>query len=111
MINEAFVQHQQWRQIQNLLAYSTWSNDFKTRLAGLLNTWLGQAGYAAGLFLRSLRDQAQQWGYFLDHPEIPPDNNLAEPSLRLAVTKRKVSGGSGSMPRCEQTIVDRVDTN
>jgi transposase len=37
--------------------------------------------------------------YFLNHPEIPPDNNLAERTLRLAVTKRKVSGGSRSMSR------------
>jgi len=34
----------------------------------------------------------EQWWYFLDHPEVPPDNNLAERSLRLAVTKRKVGG-------------------
>lgn len=30
---------------------------------------------------------------------MPPDNNLAERTLRLAVTKRKVSGGSRSMER------------
>jgi transposase len=41
--------------------------------------------------------------YFLDHPEIPPDNNLAERTLRLAVTKRKVSGGSRSMERFQDT--------
>ena len=52
---------------------------------------------------RSLREKADQWWYFLDHPDIPPDNNLAERSLRLAVTKRKVSGGSRSMSRFEQT--------
>ena len=103
LIDEAFAQHQQWRQTQNLLAYSTWASDFKTRLAELLNTWLGRVGYAAGLLLRSLRDKSEQWWYFLDHPEIPPDNNLAERSLRLAVTKRKVSGGSRSMSRFEQT--------
>ena len=40
---------------------------------------------------------------FLDHPEIPPDNNLAERTLRLAVTKRKVSGGSRSMERFQNT--------
>ena len=34
---------------------------------------------------------------------LSPDNNLAERSLRLAVTKRKVSGGSRSMSRFEQT--------
>ena len=39
----------------------------------------------------------------LGHPEVPPDNNLAERSLRLAVTKRKVSGGSRSMKRFEHT--------
>jgi len=74
----------------------------------LLNTWQGHVGHAAGLLLRSLRDKAHQWWYFLDHPSIPPDNNLAERSLRLAVTKRKVSGGSRfqgsrSMFRFEQT--------
>lgn len=42
-------------------------------------------------------------GYFLDHPEIPPDNNRAERSLRLAVTKRKVCGGSRSMDGFAQT--------
>ena len=30
----------------------------------------------------SLREKAHQWWYFLDDPSIPPDNNLAERSLR-----------------------------
>jgi len=51
-----------------------------------LSQWLPKAGYAAGLLLRSLRDKAQQWWYFLNHPEVPPDNNRSERSLRLAVT-------------------------
>ena len=72
------------------LDYHTWARDSKTRLAELLNTWIGHVGYTAGLLLRSLREKAHQWWYFLDHPSIPPDNNLAERSLRLAVTKRKV---------------------
>jgi transposase len=65
--------------------------------------WIGRAGYEAGKLLRSLRDKAAQWWYFLDHPQVPPDNNLAERDLRLAVTKRKVSGGSRSMKRFQQT--------
>jgi len=68
-----------------------------------LQTWLGTVGYAAGLLLKSLRDKAEQWWYFLDDPSVPPDNNLAERSLRLAVTKWKVCGGSHSMARFEQT--------
>lgn len=42
-------------------------------------------------------------GTFKGHPEVPPDNNQAERSLRLAVTKRKVCGGSRSMQRFAQT--------
>ena len=65
--------------------------------------WMDKAGGDAGRLLRSLRDKAHQWWYFLDHPEVPPDNNLAERTLRLAVTKRKVSGGSRSMERFKDT--------
>jgi len=61
------------------------------------------ASTTAGNLLRSLRDKASQWWYFLDYPEFPPDNNQAERSLRLAVTKRKVSGGSRSMERFQHT--------
>jgi transposase len=103
LIDEAFRQHRKWREHPQELDYHTWARDFKLRLAALLNTWQGQVGHAAGLLLRSLREKAHQWWYFLDHPSIPPDNNLAERSLRLAVTKRKVSGGSRSMSRFEQT--------
>lgn len=84
-----------------------------------ITTWLKKAGYEAGKLLRSLRDQAKQWWYFLKHPQIPPDNivarsfaeetsagsllNLAERCLRTAVTKRKVCGGSRSLHRFAQT--------
>jgi transposase len=47
--------------------------------------------------------KAEQWWYFLEDPNVEPDNNLAERSLRLAVTKRKVSGSSRSMGRFKQT--------
>lgn len=89
----------------------SWGSQFKALVESSINQWIGKAGGDAGKLLRSLRDKAHQWWYFIDHPEIPPDNNLAEresfghPSrtLRLAVTKRKVSGGSRSMERFKHT--------
>ncbi len=103
LIDEAFVQHQQWRQTNNMPAYQSWAEEFKLRLRETIQQWIGRAGYEAGKLLRSLHDKAEQWWYFLDHPAVPPDNNLAERSLRLAVTKRKVSGGSRSMNRFQET--------
>jgi transposase len=91
------------RKTKARLTYDFWAEDFTIRLNQALTTWLGKVGYAAGLLLKSLRDKAEQWWYFLNDPSVPPDNNLAERSLRLAVTKRKVSGGSRSMKRFEET--------
>lgn len=85
------------------IAYQTWGIGFKSRITKTIEQWIGPAGYEAGKLLRSLRDKAEQWWYFLDHPEVPPDNNQAERSLRLAVTGRKVSGGSRSLERFAQT--------
>ena len=103
LIDEAFAQHRQWRQTQDVLSYQTSATGFKLRVTQSIQQWTGQAGYEAGKLLRSLREKADQWWYFLDHPQVPPDNNLAERSLRLAVTKRKVSGGSRSFERFAQT--------
>jgi transposase len=103
LINEAFKQHRLWREQGDILIYFQWAVDFKARLNQALQIWLGTVGYSAGLLLKSLRDKADQWWYFLNDPSVPPDNNLAERSLRLAVTKRKVSGGSRSMERFKQT--------
>ena len=103
LIDEAFRAHESWRKTRDLLTYHSWANDFKIRLNLALGTWLNQVRYAAGWLLKSLRDKAEQWWYFLNDPSVPPDNNLAERSLRLAVTKRKVSGGSRSMKRFEET--------
>ena len=105
LIDAAFTAHRQWREIQDASAYRSWAEDFKIEVQTALAQWLPKAGYAAGLLLRSLRDKAQQWWYFLDHPEVPPDNNRSERSLRLAVTKRKVCGGSRSMEGFAQTAV------
>ena len=103
LIDEAFAQHRQWRETLDATAYQTWGVGFKSRVQQSIQQWLGHAGYEAGKLLRALRDKAEQWWYFLDYPEVPPDNNLAERTLRLAVTKRKVSGGSRSIERFAQT--------
>jgi transposase len=97
LLTEAFTNHRSYRQTGDRCLYNQWGLDFKERLEQALETWRPQAGYAAGLLLTALRDKSHQWWYFLDHPEVVPDNNLAERSLRLGVTKRKVSGGSRSM--------------
>lgn len=103
LIDEAFAQHRLWRETQDAAAYRTWAKSFKLKIAQTLQQWSTKPGYAAGILLRCLRAKAEQWWYFLDHPEVPPDNNQAERSLRLAVTKRKVCGGSRSMSRFAQT--------
>lgn len=60
-----------------------------------------QLGKSYGGTLSS--DDLSVYNGYLEYPHIPPDNNLAERDLRLAVTKRKISGGSRSMERFEQT--------
>lgn len=104
LIDEAFKRHRQWRELPTEHSqYAQWAALFKTRVARALKKWMTRVdGKALGL-LKSLKLKAAQWWYFLDHPEIPPDNNLAERLIRLAVTKRKVCGGSRSMMRFEQT--------
>lgn len=103
LIDEAFREHEKWRETQDGAAYRSWGAAFKLKLERALEQWGALAGAAAGTLLRSLRHKAAQWWYFLEHPEVPPDNNRAERSLRPAVTKRKVCGGSRSMARFRET--------
>ena len=103
LIDSAFEKHREWRETQDGTAYDEWATGFISKVQVALKEWLPKVGYEAGLLLRSLRDKAAQWWYFLKHPEVPPDNNRSERSLRLAVTKRKVCGGSRSMAGLTQT--------
>lgn len=103
LIDEAFRSYGRWFETLNSTNYNDWVNQFKSKLQSSIDQWIDKAGAKAGQLLRSLRDKAHQWWYFLEHPEVPPDNNQAERSLRLAVTKRKVSGGSRSMERFQHT--------
>jgi transposase len=103
LITESFSQHREYRRTRNRSLYDEWVVDFKRRLKEGIEHWKPKAGYTAGLLLKSLVVKSQQWWYFLDHPEVPPDNNNAERFLRLGVTKRKVSGGSRSMDGFKDT--------
>jgi transposase len=103
-IDEAFRHHRQWREgAETAAVYADWAAAFKTRLAAALKRWKRNVDGMALTLLNTLEKKAAQWWYFLDHPEVPPDNNLAERLIRLAVTKRKVCGGSRSLLRFEQT--------
>ncbi len=67
------------------------------------NRWL-ESRCAVSTNMRSKPDKAQQWWYFFEHPEVPPDNNLAERSLRASCHLRgKERGGDRSMERFQDT--------
>lgn len=103
LIDDAFQNYRRFQDSDDIAHYMSWASDFKSRLNNALLTWMPVAGATALNLLSKFRDKFDQWWFFLDHPEVPPDNNLAERSLRLAVTKRKVSGGSRSLSRFEDT--------
>ena len=103
LIDEAFEHHAAWRNHGDNLQYFTWATDFKMRVTQAISDWMPKVGYAACNLLKSLKKKAAQWWYFLVDPHVPPDNNRAERNLRLAVTKRKVCGGSRSMDGLHNT--------
>jgi len=49
-----------------------------------------------------LRTYHDEWLVFLDHPEVPPTNNLAEQALRPLVVLRKLTFGSRSRAGAER---------
>lgn len=103
LIDDAFGNYRLFQASNDVERYMDWAKQFKSKLSHALKIWMPKASATALNLLSKLRDKYEQWWYFLEHPEVPPDNNLAERSLRLAVTKRKVSGGSRSLSRFEDT--------
>ena len=104
LIDDAFDNYRQWQLSGDVVSYNNWANQFKFKLLSTRASvdW-ERALQQPVTFYAIYEGIAQQWLYFLEHPEVPPDNNLAERSLRLAVTKRKISGGSRSMERFQDT--------
>ncbi len=85
LIDEGFHHYQIWQQNQDESLYRHWAVGFKDKVELTLFQWSEKAGYVrearrrlAGKLLRSLKLKADQWWYFLNDPEVPPDNNLAE---------------------------------
>jgi transposase len=103
LIDDVFDNYRTFQANRDRHAYLNWATCFKAKLANAFAQWIPLAGNGALNLLSKLGDKYDQWWYFLTHPEVPPDNNLAERSLRLAVTKRKVSGGSRSLARFGDT--------
>jgi transposase len=103
LIDEGFKHYHLLQTTGDHLAYQQWVREFQTKLSRAFHHWIPLAGATAKGLLCKLQKQYHQWWYFLEHPEVPPDNNLAERCLRLAVTKRKISGGSRSLSRFGDT--------
>ncbi len=80
LIDEGFEHYSIWQKNQERAIYDEWAIGFKNKVELALKQWSHKAGYEAGKLLRTLKLKADQWWYFLLHPEIPPDNNLAERS-------------------------------
>lgn len=97
LIDEAFKRYGEWQVDHDGLMYRLWAQEFRRRMQSLLEQWWWDASDAGRCLLRRLREKPDEWWYFLEHPEVPPDNNCAERALRLGVTKRKVCGGSREM--------------
>jgi len=89
LIDEAFKNYALFQQTQNILEFFSWASDFQAKVNSYISEWISKARGEAGKLLRSLQNKAHQWWYFLAHPEIPPDNNLAERTLRESGHKKK----------------------
>jgi len=102
LLDEAFKNYALCQQNQNSDEFLSWTSGFKLKVETSIHSWMEQVGGEAGKLWRSRQKKSHQWWYFLDHPELSPDNNLAEGEVG-AVTKRKVSGGGRSMERFQDT--------
>lgn len=80
LVDEAFKRHRLIRENQDEQSYFDWASKFKLKVKQTLDRWYRKAGYEAGKLLPNLKLKANQWWYFLEHPEIPPDNKRCDPA-------------------------------
>ena len=89
LLDEAFKNYALCQQNQNSDEFLSWTSGFKLKVETSIHSWMEQVGGEAGKLWRSRQKKSHQWWYFLDHPELSPDNNLAEGEVG-AVTKKKL---------------------
>jgi transposase len=68
----------------------------EVRLDGLVRPVARQKEAPHRVLAERMRQHLLEWFVFVEHPEVPATNNLAERSLRPAVVARKISGGTRS---------------
>ena len=66
------------------------------RLLALCRPYWDDPASAQARLCRRISNHIKELFVFVAHPEVPPDNNAAERSLRPVVISRKISGGTRS---------------
>jgi transposase len=69
---------------------------FEERLLAACRPFLGDKAAPQRTLCARVERHSAELFVFVAHPEVPPDNNAAERSLRHLVTSRKISGGTRS---------------
>jgi len=80
----------------NLIARATAAGGFDARLLALAQPWLADKTAPQHTLSKRIAQYLGELLTFVREPNVPPDNNAAERSLRHLVTSRKISGGSRS---------------
>lgn len=80
----------------DLTARGTAASRFDARLLALAQPWLADASAPQHTLSKRIAQYLGELLTFVREPDVPPDNNAAERSLRHLVTSRKISGGSRS---------------
>jgi transposase len=93
------------RELQNRVKMR---DKFERALLKLAKPYLGKAKDPRHVLAGRIDKVLFQLFVFLEHPEVPPENNFAERSLRPAVMARKVSGGTRSARGSETMAILRT---
>ena len=72
------------------------AHGFDARLLGLAQPFLADPTAPQHILSKRIAQYLGELLTFVREPDVPPDNNAAERSLRHLVTSRKISGGSRS---------------